>query len=101
MRGFQVLQRNVPTRVQAALRQSMRPAERASWLLCLLTACLCSISSANAQTTFTYFHTDPLGSVVAKTDESGNVIERYDYEPYGTVIGGHYQRRALVHRACK
>ncbi|WP_314101484.1 RHS repeat-associated core domain-containing protein [uncultured Stenotrophomonas sp.] len=56
-------------------------------LLCALIMCLAWVPSASAQT-FTYYHTDPLGSVVAKTDESGNVIERIDYEPYGAVVGG-------------
>ncbi len=44
-------------------------------------------STARAQT-FTYFHTDPLGSIVAETNEQGEVIARYDYEPYGAVVGG-------------
>lgn len=30
-----------------------------------------------------YLHTDLQGNVVAVTDQSGAVIERYDYEPYG------------------
>ena len=41
-----------------------------------------------AQTTVTYIHTDALGSVVAESDANGNVIKRYDYEPYGAVVGG-------------
>lgn len=36
----------------------------------------------------TYIHTDALGSVVAESDTNGNVIKRYDYEPYGAVVGG-------------
>ncbi len=36
----------------------------------------------------TYIHTDALGSVVAESDAGGNVIKRYDYEPYGAVVGG-------------
>ena len=35
-----------------------------------------------------YIHTDALGSVVAESDASGNVIKRYHYEPYGAVVGG-------------
>lgn len=42
---------------------------------------------ASAQTV-TYYHTDPLGSVVAETDAAGNVTKRHDYEPYGAVVGG-------------
>lgn len=40
-----------------------------------------------AAETVTYIHTDALGSVVAETDEAGNVIKRYTYEPYGAVVG--------------
>ena len=39
---------------------------------------------ATAQTAVKYVHTDALGSVVAMTDASGNVIEAHrEYEPYG------------------
>ena len=34
-----------------------------------------------------YQHTDALGSPVAVTNESGQVIERMDYEPWGAIIG--------------
>ncbi len=54
-------------------------------LLCLASLLLALPASAQI---VTYVHTDALGSVVAKTDESGNVIERYNYEPYGAVVGG-------------
>lgn len=37
---------------------------------------------------FEYVHTDAMGSVVADTDASGNVIRRYRYEPYGRVVDG-------------
>jgi YD repeat-containing protein len=30
-----------------------------------------------------YFHTDDLGNVLALTDASGSVVERYDYDDYG------------------
>ena len=33
----------------------------------------------------TYFHFDQLGNTVAITDQSGNVIERVEYSPYGQV----------------
>jgi RHS repeat-associated protein len=42
---------------------------------------------ASAQTV-TYIHTDAVGSVVAESDANGNVTKRYDYEPYGAVVGG-------------
>jgi RHS repeat-associated protein len=44
-----------------------------------------------AAQTVTYVHTDALGSVVAKTDANGNVVERYDYEPYGAPVGAGVQ----------
>lgn len=34
----------------------------------------------------TYFHTDAQGSVVALSDENGEIIERRYYEPYGAVV---------------
>ena len=50
-------------------------------------ACLGALSGVvNAQTTVEYIHTDALGSVVAVTDASGNVIERREYEPYGAQL---------------
>ena len=33
--------------------------------------------------TVTYLHTDLLGSVVLETDQNRNVVQRYEYEPYG------------------
>lgn len=30
-----------------------------------------------------YYHKNHLGSVVALTDDSGNLVERYEYDPYG------------------
>lgn len=38
---------------------------------------------AHAQQSVRYIHTDGLGSVVAVTDGSRNVIERREYEPFG------------------
>lgn len=38
-------------------------------------------------TTVKYQHTDALGSPVAVTNASGQVIERMDYEPWGAIIG--------------
>ena len=56
-------------------------------LCCVLLGVLGFVSTVSAQTV-TYIHTDALGSVVAETDANGNVIKRYDYEPYGGVVGG-------------
>lgn len=36
--------------------------------------------------TVVYLHTDALGSIVAVTDESRNVVERREYEPFGLQI---------------
>jgi len=52
----------------------------------VLVAGLVLVLPASAQTV-TYIHTDALGSIVAETDEAGNVIKRYTYEPYGAVVG--------------
>ncbi|MEA5668060.1 RHS repeat-associated core domain-containing protein [Stenotrophomonas sp. MH1] len=54
---------------------------RFAWLI----AVLCPFVG-QAQTTVEYIHTDALGSPVAVTNASGNVIEREVYEPYGSPI---------------
>lgn len=43
-------------------------------------------SAVQAQTTVEYIHTDALGTPVAVTDASGNVIERSEYAPYGELL---------------
>ncbi|MDL5364119.1 RHS repeat-associated core domain-containing protein [Xanthomonas sp. NCPPB 2654] len=43
------------------------------------------VSSAAAQT-IRYIHTDGLGSVVLTTDKNRNIIERSEYEPYGSLL---------------
>jgi len=50
------------------------------WLLAALAL------PVQAQTTVEYIHTDALGSPVAVTDASRNVIERSEYEPFGEVL---------------
>lgn len=57
------------------------------WLAAIAMAVLTFVGTATAQTV-TYIHTDALGSPVAETDASGNVIKRYAYEPYGGIVGG-------------
>lgn len=42
--------------------------------------------SAWAEETVTYLHTDALGSVVAISDEAGNIVERREYEPFGAQL---------------
>nr|WP_240600349.1 RHS repeat-associated core domain-containing protein [Lysobacter silvestris] len=44
------------------------------------------VANAHAQVV-EYVHTDALGSPVAITNESAQVIDRTDYEPYGNLIG--------------
>jgi RHS repeat-associated protein len=38
--------------------------------------------------TFSYFHTDALGSPIAKTNSAGTPIETSEYEPYGKLVNG-------------
>ncbi|MDQ7311713.1 RHS repeat-associated core domain-containing protein [Stenotrophomonas sp. Sm10] len=56
---------------------------RAVLAVVVLAACM---APAVAQEVVEYIHTDALGSPVAITDASGNVIERTVYEPYGAVV---------------
>ncbi|WP_312684784.1 RHS repeat-associated core domain-containing protein [Stenotrophomonas chelatiphaga] len=56
--------------------------------LLAITAAVASLAPAHAQTTVRYLHTDALGTVGAKTDANGNVVERTTFEPYGAVVGG-------------
>lgn len=37
-----------------------------------------------------YFHTDTLGSITAITDDSGKVVERRSYEPFGKIRAMNY-----------
>lgn len=46
----------------------------------------CQAATALAERTTTYLHTDGLGSVVAASDEDGNVMWRKSYAPYGKQI---------------
>lgn len=64
-----------------------------AWLCCALLIGFGLSPAAIAQETVTYIHTDALGSVVAESDANGNVIKRYDYEPYGAVVGGTFDER--------
>jgi len=45
-------------------------------------------SLSNVSAGVTYIHTDALGSVTAESDESGNIIKRFHYEPYGKTLEG-------------
>ncbi|WP_240132521.1 RHS repeat-associated core domain-containing protein [Shewanella cutis] len=46
------------------------------------------ISASIQAATVRYQHTDMLGSVVAESDASGNIISRSQYEPFGKRLGG-------------
>lgn len=72
--------------IGAAATSRLRAGSVPLWS-CALLAGLSWLAPASAQTTVRYLHTDALGSVVAKTDANGNVIERMTYEPYGDVVG--------------
>ncbi|MBU4291717.1 MAG: hypothetical protein KKG68_11745, partial [Verrucomicrobia bacterium] len=44
------------------------------------------ISRTTSDGTTSYYHYDGLGSVVALTDENGNVLGRYEYAPFGKML---------------
>ncbi|MCO7471211.1 hypothetical protein NJG16_14105 [Stenotrophomonas maltophilia] len=52
----------------------------------LVVATMAGAAPAAAQEVVEYIHSDALGSPVAITDATGNVIERRVYEPYGAVV---------------
>lgn len=51
--------------------------------------------NAHAVRTTTYYHTDGLGSVVAASDDSGNLLWRKSYAPYGEQIDGNTDNEPL------
>lgn len=55
------------------------------WMGSLLILLFSGLSHAG---THHYYYTDPQGTVLAKTDASGNIIATYDYAPYGTTVAG-------------
>lgn len=50
----------------------------------LLFGILLAFTGAQAQTTITYFHNDSAGTPWLATDQSGNVVWKENYHPYGT-----------------
>src|SRR4029077_5850022 len=48
------------------------------------TAPECPLARFTATGAVQYYHCDELGNVLALTDASGNVIERYDYDDFGS-----------------
>ncbi|WP_129136898.1 RHS repeat-associated core domain-containing protein [Luteimonas sp. YGD11-2] len=59
---------------------------RAYWIYFFSALLLIVSLPAAGQTVVKYIHTDALRSVVAVTDASANVIERREYEPYGSQL---------------
>ena len=53
-------------------------------LFSLILLALASLPGVTQASTVTYYHPDALGSPVAATDETGTVIWREAYQPYGT-----------------
>ena len=49
-----------------------------------ITTVVDSEESIGSRTSVLYYHADHLGSVVAVSDENGNIITTYLYDPYGT-----------------
>jgi RHS repeat-associated protein len=47
-----------------------------------------TVAGAPGSDVVTYIHTDALGSPVARSDASGNVVSRTRYEPYGGTASG-------------
>jgi RHS repeat-associated protein len=75
----------------AGVKDFVNPLAKATVMtrLCafLLVALLASSGVASAQDTVIYYHTDAIGSVRAITDATGQVIARYDYQPFGEACG--------------
>ncbi len=88
MRRFGGTAGGVSTRFRGGEDRIRKLGAFGAWLCCVLLLGLGVSPAAIAQATVTYIHTDALGSVVAESDANGNVIKRYDYEPYGAVVGG-------------
>ncbi|KAF4571716.1 hypothetical protein EYR40_008236 [Pleurotus pulmonarius] len=44
-----------------------------------------ALTSSSGSSSVNYFHTDHLGSITAVSDESGDIITQYEYDPYGQV----------------
>lgn len=87
MRRFGRAAGGVSTRFRGVEERVRQLGGAGAWLCFVLLLGLAAVPTASAQTV-TYIHTDALGSVVAKSDANGNVIERITYEPYGAVVGG-------------
>ena len=70
-----------PTASEPSLFSQIRT--KLAAVLMVLLAVLTALP-AQAEVTFTYYHTDHLGNVVATTDEAGNVTRLTEYHDYGS-----------------
>lgn len=60
---------------------------RKQWMAALVYGLFSAPWTAQAgEETVRYIHTDALGSVVAISDEAGNIVERREYEPFGVQL---------------
>lgn len=53
------------------------------WLLAALLLLLCGTALGGTKH---YYYTDPQGTPLAKADAQGNIVERYEYTPYGVPV---------------
>ena len=72
--------------------------KRYFYVLVTLFSVLLSVS-AHAERTVTYYHTDVLGSIVAATDEGGDVVWRKTYDPYGNEVTERPDGEEVEHQA--
>ena len=87
MEKFEGADRRVSLDLWGLVKRFPKRGLRYAWVCCTPLMSLAQAPSAGAET-ITYIHTDALGSVVAETDANGNVVKRYDYEPYGGAVDG-------------
>ena len=55
-----------------------------------------AIQQPGASGILRYYHTDAIGSVRMTTDPSGNVVERFDYQPFGEPLAASSERRRFA-----
>lgn len=55
-------------------------------VVCIAVAAIALVPEATSAQTIEYYHLDALGSVRAVTDQSGTVIERHDFLPFGDEV---------------
>ncbi len=68
-----------------------------SRLFSLVVLLLLGTQLAHAERKTTYFHTDGLGSVVAASDDSGNLLWRKEYAPYGEQLDSTSENEKLAY----